>query len=318
MRIFKTLCAVLLCLLIMVMLPVQTFAAGSIDPAQNASLTIIYEDNTTPLVGAQFDIYLIATLDKNGELTAANNFTQFNVDIYGKNDAAWRTLTSTLEGYILLNNITPTASGKTTTDGTLTFRNKTAGVYLVMGHRHSQGGFSYTTEPFLVQLPSLNEKTNQWDYDVEARPKHEATPEEDCTITIKVLKRWDDKEHEKERPKEIKVQLYCDGSLYETVTLNAKIRWSYTWTGLKKNHDWKLVEEPVEGYQSEITRIGNTFVVTNTYCPEKPTPSQPTKPANPKLPQTGQLWWPVPLLTAAGLFLIVLGLLRRKGTGYEE
>lgn len=31
-----------------------------------------------------------------------------------------------------------------------------------------------------------------------------------------------------------------------------------------------------------------------------------------KLPQTGQLWWPVPLLTCAGLGCIAVGLLRRR------
>ena len=34
---------------------------------------------------------------------------------------------------------------------------------------------------------------------------------------------------------------------------------------------------------------------------------------DPRLPQTGQLWWPVPLLAAAGLALLTAGLLCRKG-----
>ena len=31
-----------------------------------------------------------------------------------------------------------------------------------------------------------------------------------------------------------------------------------------------------------------------------------------KLPQTGQLWWPVPVLACAGLGCIAVGLLRRR------
>ncbi len=49
--------------------------------------------------------------------------------------------------------------------------------------------------------------------------------------------------------------------------------------------------------------------------PEQPqTPPEESKPQTPSstLPQTGQLWWPVFLLLAAGLFLIILGLLRRR------
>lgn len=55
-------------------------------------------------------------------------------------------------------------------------------------------------------------------------------------------------------------------------------------------------------------------------APTKPT-SPPTKPHTPggkKLPQTGQLWWPVPVLTCGGLGCIVVGLLRRRRDGDED
>lgn len=48
----------------------------------------------------------------------------------------------------------------------------------------------------------------------------------------------------------------------------------------------------------------------------KPT-EPPETPAPGKLPQTGQLWWPVPVLTSAGLLCIVVGLLRRRGNRDE-
>lgn len=39
-------------------------------------------------------------------------------------------------------------------------------------------------------------------------------------------------------------------------------------------------------------------------------PNQP--PRTPRLPKTGQLWWPVPLLAAAGIVLLLAGLARLK------
>lgn len=45
---------------------------------------------------------------------------------------------------------------------------------------------------------------------------------------------------------------------------------------------------------------------------EPPRPTEP-KPTGPKLPQTGQLNWPVPVLAASGLMLLVLGWLLRCG-----
>lgn len=50
----------------------------------------------------------------------------------------------------------------------------------------------------------------------------------------------------------------------------------------------------------------------------KPTkPEKPTTPTNPKLPQTGQLTWPIPVLAAAGLLLMVVGFVLRRGKKHE-
>lgn len=49
---------------------------------------------------------------------------------------------------------------------------------------------------------------------------------------------------------------------------------------------------------------------------EKPVPTTQPKPPSPALAQTGQLWWPVPLLTLIGLELIAIDLYRdRKKSG---
>ena len=82
--------------------------------------------------------------------------------------------------------------------------------------------------------------------------------------------------------------------------------WQYTWSGLPRyNPDgteivWAIQENAVPGYISSIRETGDTFILTNT-------------PEHQKLPQTGLLWWPVPVLAAAGLLLLILGtLLKRK------
>lgn len=52
---------------------------------------------------------------------------------------------------------------------------------------------------------------------------------------------------------------------------------------------------------------------TTAQTPSEPSvPSEPAKPKPPVLPYTGQLWWPVIVLAAAGSVLIVCGCVRRK------
>ena len=52
-----------------------------------------------------------------------------------------------------------------------------------------------------------------------------------------------------------------------------------------------------------------------------PTPTatpKPTKPPGPSLPNTGQLWWPIPPLLLLGIVLIVCGLLQRRNDSIWE
>ncbi len=67
----------------------------------------------------------------------------------------------------------------------------------------------------------------------------------------------------------------------------------------------------MKGYNRPvIVKDGKIFTITNT-C------NRPDTPKGGKLPQTGQLWWPVPVLLLAGLVLVIVGLLRRKEDNYE-
>ena len=78
----------------------------------------------------------------------------------------------------------------------------------------------------------------------------------------------------------------------------------------------QVVEKETDNYTVEVTQEGITFVVKNTH--NEDIPDEPTTPTKPTLPQTGQLWWPVPVLIAAGLLFVVIGLLRRRGAADEK
>lgn len=329
MRSCKRLCALLLTLAAALTLPLNALAAGAIDLTRDVRLTLTFQDGETTLSGAQFSIYLVATVDAYGELTAADAFKDYSVDIRGKNDAAWRTLADTLEGYVLRDGVAPADSGKTDALGRLTFPtgsgSLTPGLYLVVGQRHTQGGTRYDPSPFMALLPSQDLEANEWVYDVAASPKFDKSdiPEEpeDDTVNRRVLKVW--KDSGDERPQSITVELLRDGKVCDTVTLNEKNNWRYNWNDLDAGYTWRVVEQSVpDGYSVSVSREGVTFVITNTGdqpdiptdLPDEPsdTPSDST-PKPPSLPQTGQLWWPVPVLAAAGLLLIAAGLLRRRG-----
>ncbi len=307
-------------LLVMLMLSTTAFAAGSINLRQDVKLTMSYQDGDAPLAGAAFNIYLVASADESGELTTEDTFKQFHVNIRGRNDDAWKTLASTLEGYVLRDKIVPTDSGKTDANGYLSFPTSdarlTPGLYLVLGSRHTQGGFRYDAMPFMVMLPTQDTEKNEWVYDVSVNPKYDASeiPDTPSVVTRKVLKVWDDGDHKNNRPTEVVVQLLRNGEVYDTVTLSDENNWRYTWSDLDDSDTWTVAEKECRGYTVQVEREGITFVITNTRAgaaPDEPSPTEPT------LPQTGQLWWPVSVLLLGGLLFIVIGLACRKRKGNE-
>jgi hypothetical protein len=119
-----------------------------------------------------------------------------------------------------------------------------------------------------------------------------------------VKKTWDDKGYEGQRPNSINVKLMRNGTVYDTVTLSANNGWQYTWSGLQAKDDngkeiqWTVTEVGVPGYIVSIEQHGDTFLLTNA-------------PVKPSLPQTGVLWWPVPVLAAAGLLFLIAGHIMR-------
>lgn len=312
--------ALLALMLTSVLLPTSVWAAGSVDTGRDTHLTISYVDDNTALAGANFALYRVAAVEQTGELTPVAPFEQYNVDIRGKNDSAWKALASTLEGYVLRDDIAPYDRGSTDATGTLSFPSQAArmetGLYLVLGERHVQGSTMYDAEPFMIMLPTVDKQANEWVYSMTVLPKHESQPVPVEPVSLKVLKVWDDKGNEAIRPKEITVQLLKDGDVFDSVTLSAANNWRYTWDELDGKSTWTVTEKELEGYTVSVTREGITFVVTNT-CVEPPV-TPPIEPKPPMLPQTGQLWWPVFVLLAGGLLLLIFGVIRRQRSQHDQ
>ena len=125
------------------------------------------------------------------------------------------------------------------------------------------------------------------------------------TLTRRVLKRWDDAGYSSKRPVAVTVELLRNGQVYDTVTLTAAGNWQYTWVNLpSKDSLWTVREVIPQGYKATVWQEGDTFVLQNSFL-------------SAKLPQTGQLWWPVPILALGGLALLAIGLGLKKRQRHE-
>lgn len=321
--------ALLVCLVL-----VQSVSAyGRIETGRDASLTIDHVHSDV-----SFSIYRVADVSETARFTLCGDFARYT-DLQPMLDAGeWDDLANVLDSRVVRDDLEPDETGETGKNGTLTFAGLKPGLFLVMSEPYRIGSTTYYLNTSLVCVPGLT-ADDTWTYDVVIHPKgtREDEPEKPKT-EISVQKIWRDTGFREERPDSITVELLRGNTVVDTVTLSARNNWRYHWSELPSGHRYRVVETDVPlNYADSYNREGDTVVIVNTYIPPQP-PEEPEKPqppdepegpdfedipdedvplAKPTLPETGQLWWPVLLLTAAGLALILVGLIRRKGDSHE-
>lgn len=278
-------------------LPFQVNAKTLVDMKQEGTLKIRYQ-----AANAEFSIYQVANVTEIYRFPVTEEFAQYQVDFDQLETEEWKDMAETLAGYVKRDEKEPVAVGRTDENGCLTFSHLPLGVYLVIGEQAQDEDYIYRCKPFLAFLP-LETETGSWDYEPEYFPKFSENPIR--LVDLTVMKKWEDKGLEDKRPESICIQLLKNGKIDDEITLTKDNNWMYTWEDLSTEYTWQVVEKDVpDGYTVSISEEGNVFHVINT---GKGQPQQPDR-----LPQTGQLWWPVPILAAAGMLFFFLGLVQRR------
>lgn len=302
-----------------------TFAASQarIDPKMNVSLRIVCDYNGDPVANEEFSVYKVASISTDWKITVEDNFKRYPVDFSKlKNEDEWQDIAEVLRNYAIRAQLDPDCTGETDENGELQFSQAddeiTRGIYLVSEKKLIVDDDYYKVLPFLIELP---EKSNSGDneYEVVVEPKefYDVVPD---SVDVDVAKAWDDETAQSYRPDSIEVELLKDGELYDTQELSENNNWRYTWEGLDGEPEWIVVEKDVADNYTVTSETNDTSVtITNTIDPStrdtsssNKTTTSSSSSSSGKLPQTGQLWWPVPVLSATGLFLIVIGI------AYEE
>ena len=218
-----------------------------------------------------------------------NGMLVLDEEFSGVSTTDWKRTASVLSEVIQKTGRGTELSQAVVTGGSAVFGGLGEAVYLVMGDETVTNGITDTPVPFLTAMPGTDGQ-NQLVWDVQA------AGEQQETMDISVTKVWVG-DRVSGRPASIIVHLTLDGKDYgPLVRLNYANHWSYTWENLPVGN-WSVREESSRRYTTTMTREGNTFTFTSTWK---------------KIPQTGQLWWPVAAMSAAGVCLVGAGLLRRR------
>ena len=235
-----------------------------------------------PASNMQVSLYRVADVNYN----LVDSFSRYSIDL--KQDV--QGAANALENRILMDGIEADASKSSDSSYKASFTGLESGIYLVVGKEVLQDGVFYMPQVSLVSLSG----------DLSVDLKYEMS---DKPSRIHVLKVWK-RDNKKSRPKSIEVCLLrSDGIVVDKVVLNSDNQWSNTWENLSTSYTYRVMETSVpSGYKESCTREKDTIVLTNTgsdkYRVEK---------KDEVLPNSGQLWWPVPVLLFVGLVLFGLG-----------
>ena len=237
---------------------------------------------TCPVSNMQVSLYRVA--DENYNLVGS--FSRYSIDL--KQDV--QGAANALENRILMDGIVADASNSSDSSYKASFTGLETGIYLVVGKEVFQDGVFYMPQVSLVSLSG----------DLSVELKYEMS---DKPSRIHVLKVWK-KDNKKSRPKSIEVCLLrSDGIVVDRVVLNSDNQWSTTWDHLSTLYTYRVMETSVpSGYKESCTREKDTIVLTNTG-----NFTDRVEKKDEVLPNSGQLWWPVPVLLFVGLVLFGLG-----------
>ena len=281
---------------ILLMLPFMiVFASASsyADFEREVSLEI----TDIPFANMKFYAYFVAEFDKNGKLTPDGDFESLNLGLESELD--YSSLSDILSKKVLTDGMSPDHTALSDEYGLALFDGPelNQGLYIIMSEKFRRDDKVYSMSPFAVTLPF--EYGNETGYDVFASAKFDVSPALDLYTVYKV---WDDEGSEDKRPPKIDIMLYCDGEIYDEISLPHEGSWKYEWHDLPADHTWWIEEKEVTDYKASISQNGTSFTITNKFTGNPPEED---------VPSTGQLWWPVPILLCVGLLFVSVGVIRR-------
>lgn len=298
------------------LIPCQVQAASTSDAKEpistneNCSLTISYCSGGIAFSELPVNLYKIADVSADYQYTLTSSFEKSNLILNGiQTVGEWNVIRSTLETYILANDITAGFNAKTDFEGKASFDALKPGLYLAITERIIQDETTYVFDSALIALPDFS-ADGLWQYQVDVTSKSEIIPpsQDDEEIELKVLKLWKGDGGSSARPTTIEIEIFRNGTSYQTATLSENNHWTYTWSAKDDGSDWKVVERNIPtGYTMTIEERETSFVLTNTLNRDVPD--------NPDSPQTGDtsniLLWVI-LMIVSGSMLIILGITGKR------
>lgn len=290
-----------------------TDATELIYPDKDCSLTISYLCGGNKFFDMPVRLYKVAEVSADYQYTLTSSFADTGLILNCiKSVGEWNVIRSTLEMHLTANSTEPDIKNMTDQNGQVCFNDLKPGLYLATTEKVIQDDCIYSFDSALVALPGL-ENDGTWQYHVAVNAKSAVIPpiEPDEETDLKVVKLWKGDNDRQDRPQNIEVEIFRDGTSYKKVILSEDNHWSYRWSVKDDGTDWKVIERNIPaGYTMTVEKRGTTFVLTNTLNHENP-----DKPSPPHTGDTVNIMLYIILMAISGVVFVAIGFIgKRKRT----
>ncbi len=284
----------------------------TVSAEDTVSLTLICKKDDTVLTGMNWRLYYIGHRSEN-TYTFEGDFADYAIDIDATSIDSMSSAATTLENYAIIDQIPCINAGHIDMQGYLVFPYLKSGLYMVSGDIFNIEEVFYQPSPALIEIDTDTEDNN---IELIVYPKITYALLSEINLNNIVRKIWND---DKIEHPSIEVEIFRNAELFKTVTLNDENNWQYEWKDTEAA-EWRVKEKIVPPDYTVVYKSDNgKFAIENTYngieevTTESPTTTviTTTVTTEPKLPQTGQLWWPVIAMSGIGAVMIVIGIKMR-------
>lgn len=304
------------------------------------------------LPGEEWNIYKVAELQDDGTCELYGDFAQYPVSFEDFSASALTDAAKTLENYAVLDGIAPYASGLSDNNGNVLFSDVPDGIYLLLGKYVELDDAMYSPVPFIVNVAYEGDGepmellayakytmmiTSSYDRcSVVKRFGNEASEpkDPDAFVTVEIYcdgnlydtvklsaannwrYSWESDDYHDWRVKEIDVPANCyvsygrEGAMLTIVNTNKYV--------LPEEYVVTTTVPSTTITETTVTTVADTTVETSSVQTQSTSKSSAvtnvttTITTGEKLPQTGQLWWPIPILSIAGMVFLSAGLVIRS------
>ena len=222
----------------------------SASAADNINVDIVCKNDTTTVSNAEWSIYKVGER-KEADFVLTGEFSDYPIDMSDFTDASkMQAVADTLDNYAKTDGITPVSTGKTDANGEVKLSADSVGLYLVSGKSFENTTAKFTPSPSLIEIDK--DIVAEGQITVYTKFTYKEIPAGDSDYGVR--KSWIVPDgQEKLIPDNIKVEIYRDGKLFDTVTLDADNNWEYFW---KDNSaaEWTVKEIDIPANYTVVTK----------------------------------------------------------------